>query len=91
MASWLAIGIVALAVTGLGSVVVLQFLSVKAWRSIDGIFASATLGTVFGGWLALLLAELSVFFSGICFGNLVDCVSDLVPANHNYQRWFGQL
>ncbi len=61
MVSWLVIPAIALIVTGLGSVVVLQFLPIRAWRSLEGVFASLTIGSVLGGWLALILAELGAF------------------------------
>ncbi|MFN2208081.1 MAG: hypothetical protein ACK2UR_14640 [Candidatus Promineifilaceae bacterium] len=61
MVSWLVILVVALTVTGLGGMVVLQFLPLRAWLSVEGIFASLTIGTVLGGWLALVLAEMGAF------------------------------
>lgn len=61
MASWLVIPVIILAATSLGSVVVLQFLPLPIWRTLEGIFASTALGVVLGGWLALVLAELGVF------------------------------
>jgi hypothetical protein len=61
MVSWLVIVVIASFVIGLGSAIVLQFLSVRSWLTIGGVFASITLGIVLGGWLALVLAELDLF------------------------------
>ena len=61
MASWLVICVIAISVFGLGSVIVLQFLPLKAWISVEGIFASITSGAILAGWMALLLAEFGSF------------------------------
>jgi hypothetical protein len=61
MVSWLVIVVIASFVIGLGSAIVLQFLPVRSWLTVEGVFASITLGVVLGGWLALVLAELNLF------------------------------
>ena len=61
MANWLVIIVIAISVWGLGSAIVLQFLPLRAWLSLEGSFSSITLGVVLGGWLALVLAELGYF------------------------------
>ena len=50
MVSWLVIVVIATFVIGLGSAIVLQFLPVRAWLTIEGVFASISLGVVLGGW-----------------------------------------
>ena len=61
MANWLVIIVIAISVWGLGSAIVLQFLPLRIWLSLEGSFSSITLGVVLGGWLALVLAELGYF------------------------------
>ena len=67
MISWFVILVIALIVTALGGVVVLQFLPLRAWLTLEGIFASLTIGTVVGGWQALVLAEMGAFSLGSLF------------------------
>lgn len=64
MASFLVIFVTAVSILGLGSAIVMQFIPAKVWLSLEGIFASITIGVVVGGWLALVMAELG-FFSTI--------------------------
>lgn len=61
MVSWLVIPVITLIVTGFGSVIALQFMTPRSWRSLNGLFASVILGVVWAGWLALILAELGLF------------------------------
>ena len=61
MVSWLVIIVIASLVIGLGSALVLLFLPVRAWLTVEGVYASITLGVVLGGWLAMVLAEWDLF------------------------------
>ena len=64
MDSWLAILTITAVTAGLGSAAALLFLSRSQWSTVEGLFASVSLGTVLGGWLALVLAELGIFSIG---------------------------
>ncbi|MFN2136090.1 MAG: hypothetical protein ACK2UK_09065 [Candidatus Promineifilaceae bacterium] len=61
MASFLVIPLLVLLALSLGSATVLQFLPLRNWPTIEGIFASLVVGVVATGWLGLVLAELGVF------------------------------